>query len=133
MQAPAATAAAMTSSLLVSMEMATSSDAAMRSMTGTTRSRSIGASTPSEPGPRRFPAHIDDGGALRHHLRRALERRLDAGIAAAVGERIRRHVENAHDDRARRDRWFYVGIATASATQRRRRSPPARALAERGA
>ena len=50
MQAPAATAAAITGGLLLSTEMATSSPAAMRSMTGTTRSHSTAASTGAAPG-----------------------------------------------------------------------------------
>jgi len=50
MQAPAAAAAIITSRLLVSIEIATSCAAAMRSITGTTRSICTAASTADAPG-----------------------------------------------------------------------------------
>ena len=50
MQAPAATAAAITRGLLVSMEIAISDAAAMPSMTGTTRAISTSSSTAAAPG-----------------------------------------------------------------------------------
>ena len=75
--------------------------AAMRSITGTTRSRSTAASTRERAGARGLAAHVDDGCALGDHLRGALDGRIDAGVAAAVGKGIGGHVQDAHDDRAR--------------------------------
>ena len=97
MQAPAAAAAAITPGLLVSMEMATSRVRAMRSMTGSTRCDLHRFIHRRGAGPGRFSAHIDDGGAFIDHGGGALESGVRAGVAAAVGERVRGHVENAHD------------------------------------
>ena len=53
-----------------------------------------------------FAADIDDDGAVRKHGERGLHGFVDRAQAAAVGEGIRRHVEDAHDarDRAQRER-----------------------------
>ena len=105
MQAPAATAAAMTSGLLVSMEIATRVAAAMRSMTGTTRGDLDAASTTAE-----APGRVDSPptsmmaapSAAIAAARSSAASRL--AVAAAVGEGIGRHVQDAHDDRSRRGR-----------------------------
>ena len=48
-------------------------------------------------GPCRFAADIDDRRALGDHRFRARDGCGKVGMAPAVGERIRRHVENAHE------------------------------------
>ena len=51
-------------------------------------------------GPRRFGADVDDVGAFVDHLLGMLEGASRIGKLAAVGERVRGDVEDAHDDRA---------------------------------
>ena len=50
-------------------------------------------------GPRRFRADVDDVGALGGKPPRLLDRRRRLEETAAVGKRIRRDIENAHDQR----------------------------------
>jgi hypothetical protein len=56
-------------------------------------------------GSRRFAADIDDRAALRRHVPRMRDRRVGSEEAAAVGERIRSHVENSHHDRMGADQF----------------------------
>ena len=98
MHAPAATAAAITAGFAVSIEMAMLEAAAMPAMTGTTRASFDATSTAGGAGTSRLPPHIDDGRPFRNDLARAGNGRFDRGIAAAVGERIGRGIEDAHDD-----------------------------------
>src|SRR5260370_38388500 len=48
-------------------------------------------------GPRRFAAYIDDLGAFPSHAQAALDRLFGSKKSLAVGERIRRDVQDAHD------------------------------------
>ncbi len=50
-------------------------------------------------GPRRFAADIDDISALVDHAPRIGERVVQRHRAAAIGEAVRRHIEDAHDQR----------------------------------
>jgi len=58
-------------------------------------------------GPGGFAAHVDDVGALGHHLEPVRHRALEGVVEAAVGEGVRRHVEDAHDERAQRRRHLW--------------------------
>ena len=51
-------------------------------------------------GSRQFRADVDDVGAVRDHLLRMGNRHVRLQKYTAVGKRIRRDVQNAHDDRA---------------------------------
>mgnify|MGYP007049499038 CR=1 FL=1 len=49
----------------------------------------------------RFASHIDDVSALVDHAIRMVRRDVDRGVeSSAIGEAVRRHVEDAHDDGA---------------------------------
>ena len=52
-------------------------------------------------GARGLAAHVDDVGALVKHLQAVRDGGLRIEVLAAVRERVRRHVEDAHDARAR--------------------------------
>ena len=64
------------------------------------RASSTSALTSVRAGPGRFAAEIEDVGALRLQFQRAIQRRLGIEVPAAVGKRIGRDVEDAHDQRA---------------------------------
>ncbi len=55
----------------------------------------------SRAGPGGFTAHVDDPGTLREHVEAMLHRAGKIEEIAAVRERIRRDVQDAHDDTAR--------------------------------
>ena len=69
--------------------------------------------------PRALPAHVDDRGARGPHLARAVQRRLHARVAPPVRERVRGHVEHAHDVRP-------AGAAVQRAPPARQRPPRVR-------
>ncbi len=48
---------------------------------------------------RALAAHVDDKGALFHHLLRGLYRRIVIGIRPAIGKRVGGNVQDAHDNR----------------------------------
>jgi len=48
---------------------------------------------------RRFPANIDNVSAVANHVGSLRERSVTRDETAAIGKRIRRYVENAHDQR----------------------------------
>jgi hypothetical protein len=50
------------------------------------------------PRSRRFPADIDDQRALGDHRRSTIQRSVSLQVASAVGEGIRRDVQDAHHD-----------------------------------
>ena len=68
---------------------------------GTTRSSSRSSDTWQRTGPRRFTADVDDIGPVRDHLARVVERLFALDELSAIGERVRRDVENAHHARVR--------------------------------
>ena len=49
--------------------------------------------------PRGFPTHVEDVGAVGHQGDAVLHRVVGAVEHAAVAERVRRHVDDAHDQR----------------------------------
>ena len=51
--------------------------------------------------PRRLPADVDDVRAVVAHLHRLAQRGLDVTAEAVAGERVRRHVDDAHHVRPR--------------------------------
>jgi hypothetical protein len=53
--------------------------------------------------PGRFPADVDDGGALHRQGEAMRDRLLRIGEQAAIGEGIGRDVDDAHDERPRID------------------------------
>ena len=67
------------------------------SITGITRRSSSASGTGSAPGPGRLAAHVEDRRALRLELEAVRDRRLGGQVAAAVGERVGRDVDHAHD------------------------------------
>ena len=69
-------------------------------MTGSTRRSSSSAGTGSAPGPRRLAADVEDVRALVDHPQPVVDRRAGIEAHAAVGKRIRRDVEDPHDERA---------------------------------
>src|SRR5262249_40018468 len=52
-------------------------------------------------GPRRLAPDVDDRRPLLDHATRRRSRRVGVEVDAAVGERVRRHVQDAHDRRSR--------------------------------
>ena len=99
--APAAIAARMTAGLRVSTPTGTPS-AASASTSGMTRASSTSSATGLGAGARRFAADVDDVGAVVAHLPRVRQRLFPVGEATTVGEGIRRDVEDAHHERARK-------------------------------
>ena len=102
--APAATAASATSGLTVSTDTRTPRSAAgpealSASTTGHHPRQLDVAGYGLGPGPRRLPAHVDHVGALGHHLEPAGHRGVEGVVEPAVGEGVRRDVEDAHDER----------------------------------
>ena len=95
--APASSAAAATAGFSVSIE--TRTRPASASITGMTRASSTASGTGSAPGRRRLAPHIDDVGPCGHHVQPVGHGGLGGEVAAPVRERVRRHVENAHDER----------------------------------
>ena len=100
--APALTAAAATSGLTVSTETRApwaAAGPARASTTGTTRASSTSVSTSSAPGRDDSPPTSIDVGALGQHLETARHRRPEGVVEPAVGEGVRRDVEDAHHER----------------------------------
>ena len=94
-EAPASTAATATSSLVVSTESRTWPASA--STTGTTRCSSSSTGHRFGPGPGRLAAHVHDVGAFGDHLLGPLDGTVPVEPQPAVGERVRGHVEDGHD------------------------------------
>ena len=96
--APASSAAAATAARVVSMLIGTPAAASSR-MTGTTRAISVSASTRPAPGRVDSPPTSMRSAPSAQHAVRVGDRVGPVGVAAAVGERIGRDVEDAHDNR----------------------------------
>ena len=71
------------------------------STTGSTRASSSASATGGAPGRRRLAADVEDVGALAQQRSRVRERRAGVEVAAAVGERVGRDVDDAHHERPR--------------------------------
>ena len=99
--APAAIAASATGAFIVSIEMSAPRPASP-SMTGRTRRISSVGADRRGVAARRFPADVEDGGALRAPASALRDRRLGIEKEPAVGEGIRRDVDDAHHDRRAR-------------------------------
>ena len=99
--APRATAAAATSRLVVSIEIGMRRRPRNCSITGrTARHLRLGAHR-ERPRPRRLATDVEQISPLGLDLQGARDRPPDVGVLPAVGERVRRHVEHAHDLDAR--------------------------------
>ena len=61
--------------------------------------------------PRRFRPDVDDVGAAGDKFAGLRERQIERLKPPAVGKRIGRHIENAHDDRLHADE-LEKGVAT---------------------
>ena len=97
--APASAAARAVDAFIVSTLTVTPRSASAR-MTGTTRACSSTGSTRSGARPRRLAADVDDVGALLDQVAgRARSAASGSSYEPAVAERVRRHVEDAHDRR----------------------------------
>ena len=87
----------MTSALRVSMEMGARACLARASMTGRTRRHLLLGGDRLGARPRRFPADVEDVGTLGLQLQAVRDGRLRIEIPAAVGEAVRRDVDDAHE------------------------------------
>ena len=95
-QAPSRAASRATAALDVSMEIGASKSASASSA-GTTRRSSSSSETGTWPGRVELAADVDDRRALGEHRFGAGDRSGRVEMAPAVGERVRRHVEDAHE------------------------------------
>ena len=108
-------AAAATSGLIVSTEMRTPRSAAGRpasaSTTGTTRPSSTSAGTGLGAGTGGLAAHVDHVGTLGDHGEAVGDGRVEGVVEAAVGEGVRRDVEDPHDERPPSGRAGRTGVS----------------------
>ena len=109
--APAASARRATSAFAVSIEMTTAERARTPSITGSTRSSSTSSDTPSEPG--RVDSPPMSTIAAPSSTWRSASSMASVRIeeAAAVGEGVRRDVDDAHQHRAGQARFERGGHA----------------------
>ena len=99
MSAPAAAARRITSALRVSMEISASVRPRRPSMTGMTRRSSSSTGTASEPGRVRLAADVENVGAFLGESQPVRDGRLRRRVQPAIGEAVRRDVDDAHDAR----------------------------------
>ena len=97
-EAPSPTATSATSGFDVSIEIGMVSDRDSRSSTGRIRAISSSALIGIRAGSCRLTADVDQVRTSRCHFNRGSLRRAWIEIQTAIGERIRRDVQDAHDE-----------------------------------